>query len=561
MKEIRSLDEFDGETAKKQLTVCDFFAEWCGPCKTVAPFVLAMAAKYPDVNFIKVDVDKLKDLSQREQITAMPTFKFYIEGRVVFTMQGANPSELESKIQELKVNTNPFAGKAVSLGGGSSEALSKEAIAAARAARFGGNTTSVAPKPVAAQTVLSKAVLNADEDDDEALAKAIAISMSEQRVASSSSSGLATAAPATAAQKEQDAADEAEAKAEIAAQSEWDEEMVPLPVDESLLSQLLEMGFPDARSRKAIHHGTSLEGAMTWLTDHENDPEIDQPYMVRKADTVPKRELTPEEKAEKLAKMTALIKQRRIEREKAEKIEEIKREKERRERGQNMEETQEKREAMMRKRENDRIKKEKEDTRKERERLRAEIERDKEIRRLNKGLMPSVLGADGYNPSAIQYDQKGPDSDTKGAGAAGADAKSAAAPAEAKPVTRVSVPSSKSSGPVSNPVAVIDTSIETLMKYRSGGDGGNALKLLLTFVKNVVDNPIETKYRSINAESAVYKSKLSSLVGPAALLKALGFEKNDEGKLVLREGEDRALLSSTATKLAQAAATYAQMNP
>ena len=40
----------------------------------------------------------------------------------------------------------------------------------------------------------------------------------------------------------------------------------------------------------------------------------------------------------------------------------------------------------------------------ERERLRAEIARDKEARRSNKGVLPSVLGVDGYNPSAPQYD-------------------------------------------------------------------------------------------------------------------------------------------------------------
>jgi hypothetical protein len=99
---------------------------------------------------------------------------------------------------------------------------------------------------------------------------------------------------------------------------------------------------------------------LEWLTQHENDPEIDQPYMVRKADTIPKKELTAEEKAEKLAKRTALVKQRRQERERAEKAEEIRREKERRERGPKLDETQEKRESMMRKRENEKIKKEKE---------------------------------------------------------------------------------------------------------------------------------------------------------------------------------------------------------
>ena len=59
---------------------------------------------------------------------------------------------------------------------------------------------------------------------------------------------------------------------------------------------------------------------------------------------------------------------------------------------------------MQRKRENEKIKKEKDAAKMERERLRAEIARDKEARRANKGVLPSVLGVDGYNPSAPQYD-------------------------------------------------------------------------------------------------------------------------------------------------------------
>jgi hypothetical protein len=59
---------------------------------------------------------------------------------------------------------------------------------------------------------------------------------------------------------------------------------------------------------------------------------------------------------------------------------------------------------MLRKRENDRLKKEKADQIKERERLKAEIARDKEIRRKNKGVLPSVLGVEGYNPPVAQYD-------------------------------------------------------------------------------------------------------------------------------------------------------------
>jgi hypothetical protein len=114
---------------------------------------------------------------------------------------------------------------------------------------------------------------------------------------------------------------------------EWEEEMVPVPVDQSLLSQLTEMGFSDARCRKAIIHGKTMEGSLEWLTAHQDDPDIDQPYMVRKSDTIPKAPLTAEEKARKIEEVKQLIQKRREEKAKAEKAAEIVREKERRERG------------------------------------------------------------------------------------------------------------------------------------------------------------------------------------------------------------------------------------
>ena len=52
-----------------------------------------------------------------------------------------------------------------------------------------------------------------------------------------------------------------------------------------------------------IVHGKNLEDALQWLTEHLEDPDIDQPYMVRKRDTIPKVPLTAEQRAQKLEEM------------------------------------------------------------------------------------------------------------------------------------------------------------------------------------------------------------------------------------------------------------------
>ena len=81
--------------------------------------------------------------------------------------------------------------------------------------------------------------------------------------------------------------------------------------------------------------------------------------MVRKADTLPKPQLTEEEKAARMQAIKDRVKQRREEKERIEKAEAIKREKERRERDQKMAETQEERQRMLRKREAERQAREK----------------------------------------------------------------------------------------------------------------------------------------------------------------------------------------------------------
>lgn len=107
--------------------------------------------------------------------------------------------------------------------------------------------------------------------------------------------------------------------------------------------------------------------------------------------------------------------------------------------------------------------------------------------------MPSVLGADGYNPSGVQYDVDGnKDASTDTVNTALVENKPVPAPVK-KPATSGSL-TSLSALSTAEKEQKIDAAIATLMKYRTAGDGGHALKLLLTFVKNVNDQPHEIKY-------------------------------------------------------------------
>ncbi len=83
--------------------VIDFWAEWCGPCRAIAPFVDELAEEYADRVVIgKYNVDDDSDLSVDYQIRSIPTLLFFKDGKLVDRHVGsAKKTELEAKIQAL----------------------------------------------------------------------------------------------------------------------------------------------------------------------------------------------------------------------------------------------------------------------------------------------------------------------------------------------------------------------------------------------------------------------------------------------------------------------------
>lgn len=556
--EVSDISEFNNEVGKECLTIVDFYADWCGPCRQIAPTIESFAKKYPECNFIKVNVDVASTIAQEKGIRSMPTFHFYIHGALKGEIVGANPGGIEQKIIELKTQAKSsstiFSNPGHTLG--SVGEINAASAREARLNRFGVSATNNYESKNASNSISSthqsilSAQLNGDEDEE--VNKAIALSLGKgDNSKSSDSKDVATTSGTTvssavSSQESKDAQDFKDAE------NEWEEEMVPVPVNMDLLQQLLDMEIPEVRARKGLVHGSNVEGALDWIMTHNDDPDIDQPYLVRKADTMPKAEMTPEEKAQKLADIQKLIKKRKEERIKKEKEEEIKREKERRERGQQLSSIQEDRDRLQRKREAEKIAKEKKDAERERERLKAEIARDKAIRAANKGVLPSVLGVEGYNPPIIQYDVPTTQ-----------EVKAAAATIPKQEKTEVAGTNAVNNDSIDARIAKIDVAIQTIGKYRTGGDGGNALKLLITYIKNIVENPNEQKYKSINTESNAFKSKFTGIVGPSAIFKSLGFEKDAEGtKLVVSDTITSSklfpLFQTTLNKLIQAETIYNQ---
>lgn len=64
-REISSKADFLRITKASKLTVADFYANWCGPCRAIAPFVDQLSTKYTDVEFIKVNVDEHQNVYKK----------------------------------------------------------------------------------------------------------------------------------------------------------------------------------------------------------------------------------------------------------------------------------------------------------------------------------------------------------------------------------------------------------------------------------------------------------------------------------------------------------------
>jgi len=91
--------DFSGlmDRAGSRLVVVDFFADWCGPCRQVAPLFEALASEFPDVVFVKVDTQN--GLSCSEDVKSLPTFRFFRNGEVIDEVVGADISSIKAKIQ------------------------------------------------------------------------------------------------------------------------------------------------------------------------------------------------------------------------------------------------------------------------------------------------------------------------------------------------------------------------------------------------------------------------------------------------------------------------------
>jgi len=103
-----TLENFEDTISKDGITLVDFWAEWCGPCRMFGPIFEKAAEENLDIRFGKVDTEAQQQLAGMAGISSIPTLMIFRDGILLFNQAGALPApalnDLIGKVKELNMD-------------------------------------------------------------------------------------------------------------------------------------------------------------------------------------------------------------------------------------------------------------------------------------------------------------------------------------------------------------------------------------------------------------------------------------------------------------------------
>lgn len=97
------LTDFEATVTQPGITLVDFWAAWCGPCRMFGPIFEAASEQYSDITFAKVDTEAEQQLAGMAGISSIPTLMAFRDGILLFNQPGALPAaQLTQLIESIK---------------------------------------------------------------------------------------------------------------------------------------------------------------------------------------------------------------------------------------------------------------------------------------------------------------------------------------------------------------------------------------------------------------------------------------------------------------------------
>ncbi|CAI9107417.1 OLC1v1006767C2 [Oldenlandia corymbosa var. corymbosa] len=296
-------------------------------------------------------------------------------------------------------------------------------------------------------------------------------------------------------------------------------------VNKTLLAELEEMGFSKARATKALQFSgnSSIEDAINWLVDHENDADVDEMPMVH-VDIPIESPDSPGSSEPVNLRLQQLREQVRKNRDEEQKKLERNMEKERIKSGKELVKAKRMAEESERKRYIAKLEADKEEKRRAMERIRQKLQQDKAERRGRIGL-PGEDNASAKPAESLLHNRKDPMAVDHGS----------------VPV----VSSRKGSGDL------MRECLRSLKRQNMENDAQvkRAFQTLLIYVRNITTNPEEEKYRKIRIGNPAFQSKVGRFKEGIKFLELCGFEKIGEFIVLPREKVDMNILAEAAASL------------